>query len=223
VSEPSDGPPAFMEVADLLSEPKAREPATLARVGPAFLVEESAQAASAGRERMTKIVERVDLTSEAAAAPDPRKRRVFRLVGRDGAPKDAVTVGRAEGADVALGLSSVSAVHATFRRAGKKWTIEDTGSRNGTFVDGERLGAGMKKTIEPSTVVRFGPEARFTFLDPEGLATYLQSIAALEAAGNDQQDAGGQVRLSNDALGGMALPSYLDDDDDDAPPEDEDD
>jgi pSer/pThr/pTyr-binding forkhead associated (FHA) protein len=52
-----------------------------------------------------------------------------------------VTIGRDDEADVDLGWDAqVSGLHAELRRAGSSWLIVDDGlSRNGTFVNGERV------------------------------------------------------------------------------------
>jgi pSer/pThr/pTyr-binding forkhead associated (FHA) protein len=51
----------------------------------------------------------------------------------------AVTIGRDESADLQLRDKAVSRRHATLRIEGETAVIEDLGSRNGTFVNGERV------------------------------------------------------------------------------------
>jgi len=52
-----------------------------------------------------------------------------------------LTLGRQDGIDVSLPWDAeVSAVHAELRRLGEEWTVADDGlSRNGTFLNGERI------------------------------------------------------------------------------------
>jgi hypothetical protein len=52
-----------------------------------------------------------------------------------------LVLGRAPGSDLEIGWDPrVSGVHAHLERRGPRWTIEDDGlSRNGTFINGERL------------------------------------------------------------------------------------
>jgi hypothetical protein len=77
-----------------------------------------------------------------------------------GAAAAALTVGRREGADVWIPWDEeVSGVHAELRRLGEEWTIVDDGlSRNGTFVNGERIGgrqrlrAGDRLSVGRTTV-----------------------------------------------------------------------
>lgn len=51
-----------------------------------------------------------------------------------------VQLGRAPHNDVRIADESVSAAHATLLRRGASWHLLDLGSRNGTYVDGERVG-----------------------------------------------------------------------------------
>ena len=75
------------------------------------------------------------------AHPDPREvGRRIRVTARA-----LATLGRAESADVRLtGSSSVSRLHARFRFASGRVTIEDAGSRNGTFINGRRIAGAVE-------------------------------------------------------------------------------
>jgi hypothetical protein len=68
---------------------------------------------------------------------------------------DRVTVGRGLGGDVVLSWDEdVSRVHAELQRMGGEWVVVDDGlSRNGTFLNGER--------IEGRRMLRHGDEMRF--------------------------------------------------------------
>jgi FHA domain len=61
---------------------------------------------------------------------------------------ERLTIGRGEGVDVDLeGDDQVSRVHAELERVGEAWVIADDGlSTNGTFVNGERVGARRRLT-----------------------------------------------------------------------------
>ena len=87
------------------------------------------------------------------------------LVYRDGngaqqilelAGADRITVGRGVGADLVLDWDSeISRVHVEFERVGSDWTLADDGlSRNGTFVNGERVGG--RRRLADGDAVRFG-------------------------------------------------------------------
>lgn len=52
-----------------------------------------------------------------------------------------VIVGRSPGADIVIAASYVSGRHAQFRLMGQNLFVEDLGSTNGTFVNGNRISA----------------------------------------------------------------------------------
>lgn len=76
-----------------------------------------------------------------------------------------VTVGRGEGCDVCLAWDDdVSRVHAELERMGGVWTVSDDGlSRNGTFVNGERVSG--RRRLRDGDSVRFGTTV-VRFRDP---------------------------------------------------------
>jgi pSer/pThr/pTyr-binding forkhead associated (FHA) protein len=72
------------------------------------------------------------------------------------ATRQRLTIGRGEGADVQVHWDrDVSRAHAELERVGGVWTISDDGlSRNGTFVNGERVGS--RQRLRDGDVVRIG-------------------------------------------------------------------
>jgi pSer/pThr/pTyr-binding forkhead associated (FHA) protein len=111
------------------------------------------------------------------------RQRIVRLEGRD-----HVTVGRDEDADISLSWDSqVSRLHAEFESMGSLWTVADDGlSRNGSFVNGERI-AGRRRLVD-GDVLRFG-RTQVAFCAPEVgrssttvLGDDLPSSATLSAA-----------------------------------------
>jgi pSer/pThr/pTyr-binding forkhead associated (FHA) protein len=53
---------------------------------------------------------------------------------------DRVTIGSAADTDLVIGTDpTVSRLHAVIESVGSQWVVRDLGSRNGTFVNGERL------------------------------------------------------------------------------------
>ena len=67
-----------------------------------------------------------------------------------------LTVGRSETADVPLAFDSeVSRLHAELERLGDDWTLADDGlSRNGSFVNGERVVG--RRRLRDGDILRFG-------------------------------------------------------------------
>lgn len=65
-------------------------------------------------------------------------------------------VGRAPKAELALQNASVSWEHAMLIWRGENWEIRDLGSRNGTFVDSRRLGAGLRLGLQRGARLAFG-------------------------------------------------------------------
>ncbi|OBB03669.1 peptide-binding protein [Mycobacteriaceae bacterium 1482268.1] len=64
-----------------------------------------------------------------------------------------VTLGKASSNDVSLGHDgTVSRLHAVFENLGFAWSIRDLGSRNGTYLNGEKISA--------ERVLRSGDEVR---------------------------------------------------------------
>jgi len=65
-----------------------------------------------------------------------------------------VNIGRAEYNDIVLPEESVSTQHAKLQRREGVWVLQDLGSTNGTFVDGEKLSG--ETPVAPGSTLRFG-------------------------------------------------------------------
>jgi hypothetical protein len=78
---------------------------------------------------------------------------------------ERVTVGRGDEVDIKLaGDEQISTLHAELERIGGQWTIADDGlSRNGTFVNGERIAS--RRRLRDGDEVRFG-ETLAIFREP---------------------------------------------------------
>lgn len=91
--------------------------------------------------------------------------RAQQLVWLDG---DRFVIGRAPGSDIEIGWDlRVSGVHAHLERRGSRWVIEDDGlSRNGTFVNGERLRG--QRTLRDGDLIGVGDTVvGFRHAEPE--------------------------------------------------------
>jgi hypothetical protein len=108
-----------------------------------------------------------DATSRLAPepAPEPPKKKatapgapIGTLTGDDGAMhpllEDAVTIGRVRGNDIVLDDASISSKHARVARTPEGFTIEDSGSRNGTFVNSDAVST--PRLLADGDVVRLG-------------------------------------------------------------------
>ena len=75
-------------------------------------------------------------------------------------------VGRAPASLLRLADPRVSGEHATVLWNGAEWVLRDLGSRNGTFVNGHRVGVAEEVALRPGSRLGFGsPEARFVLVD----------------------------------------------------------
>ena len=78
-------------------------------------------------------------------------------------------VGRAPDAALRLEDASVSWRHASVRWTGRGWELQDLGSLNGTFLNGQRVEVGARVLLRVGSRLRFGEEARewaLTDVDP---------------------------------------------------------
>ena len=71
-------------------------------------------------------------------------------------PRSGEPIGRDRLAAAGLHDREVSGHHVRFFHAGGGVQIEDAGSRNGTFVDGERLSPGERRPLHDGAVLRLG-------------------------------------------------------------------
>ncbi|MBV8235535.1 MAG: FHA domain-containing protein, partial [Acidimicrobiia bacterium] len=101
------------------------------------------------------ITDSVSLTYRAGGEPPTQE--VFRSrVPLDG--RSTLTVGRDRGNDVVLDHPMVSAEHARLVRTGTEtFSVEDLGSTNGTFVNGDHVEPGTSRALATGDAVRIGP------------------------------------------------------------------
>ena len=122
--------------------------------------------------------------ADVKARLDAERRGVPFLLYRDGggtqiilALAGPVTVGRRSERDVALPWDTeVSRLHAQLEPVGSDWIVVDDGlSRNGTFVNGERLGG--RRRLRDGDAMRFG-ETLVQFRAPLQGASHATAVAA---------------------------------------------
>jgi hypothetical protein len=67
-------------------------------------------------------------------------------------------IGRAPSCGLHINERYVSAQHALLRWTGQRWELKDLGSRNGTFLDGERLRPAQEVVVRTGSRIVFGKE-----------------------------------------------------------------
>lgn len=115
----------------------------------------------------------------------------FRLIVRTGPnpgmvfdlTKDVILIGRDVTNDIVIGDAEVSRQHARLTRTPGGHVLEDLGSTNGSFVNGERLMA--PRVLNPGDLVGFGENVTLTFdaVAPEAAATVASPAATPVAPG----------------------------------------
>lgn len=109
----------------------------------------------------------------------------FRLIVRTGPNPGTVTeltkevslIGRDVTNDVVIGDAEVSRQHARITRTPGGYVLEDLGSTNGTFVNGERLTT--PRVLNPGDLIALGETVTLTFdaTTPEAAATVASPAA----------------------------------------------
>lgn len=106
--------------------------------------------------------------------PAPAENQVFTLTS------DLVTVGRDLTSTVVIQEPEVSRNHLRMSRQGSNYSIEDLGSTNGTFVDGEALQPGNPVTLKGGEVLEIGMMVQLVYTwEPNQLPTNIEKPGAL--------------------------------------------
>ena len=136
-------PPKMVVAAPLQAAPRAA-PVPAAPAGPARPVA-PAPAVTIGPANQVTVTE-----------PPPLRGPTWRVAGE-------LTIGRSPGSGIPLPEATVSSTHARLFRQGGQVLVEDLGSRNGTFVNRQRISraqpvqAGDRVGIGPVVVLEMGP------------------------------------------------------------------
>ncbi len=96
--------------------------------------------------------------------------------------KDVLLIGRDVTNDIVIGDAEISRQHARLTRTPGGHVLEDLGSTNGSFVNGERLMA--PRVLNPGDLVGMGENVTMTFdaIAPEAAATVASPADEPEAA-----------------------------------------
>jgi hypothetical protein len=119
---------------------------------------------------------------------------IFRVCPRDPERNEgAVTLGRDAGCDVVLADGSVSSLHARFTLRleepdddeddGKRFFVEDAGSSNGTFIDGEAIPPATPSRVEDQASIRFGPQVKVQFFTSAGFFQFMDFYRRIKKRG----------------------------------------
>lgn len=84
--------------------------------------------------------------------------------------RDEMTVGRDTANEIVISDAEVSRRHARIYKVGETFMIEDLGSTNGTFINGQRLAG--PHALQPGETVRFGETITLLFEAPAQAQTY---------------------------------------------------
>jgi DNA-binding response OmpR family regulator len=79
-------------------------------------------------------------------------------------PSQSTTIGRAVECDIVIASKSISRENTRIRREGRHWFVEDLGSTNGTYLNGERTITIMK--LRDGDSIKVG-DLIFIFHDPD--------------------------------------------------------
>ncbi|MCR9164169.1 MAG: FHA domain-containing protein [Nannocystaceae bacterium] len=130
----------------------------------------------AQREFQTAVISLDDVVGGSLREQVPLDAIVLPVVKRpDGAFPGRVGVGRVSTVDIRIPSAEVSKYHAYFSCDADGWTLTDASSRNGTWVDGERLMPGRPVALWDGACVQFANES-FVHHSAEGLYGYLAEL-----------------------------------------------
>lgn len=113
------------------------------------------------------------LGAPSSATPSPRPVPQLVVVGSGlAAPsvdlrEPEVTIGRSESCVIVVSRPLVSRLHARLVLSGGRYEIQDAGSSNGTYLNGQRVLAAMVLRHGDQIGIA-GPEPLFKFTDPDG-------------------------------------------------------
>ena len=128
--------------------------------------------------------------------------------------RDMTVIGRREDCDLRIPLGEVSRKHCRLVRDGDTLKLEDLGSSNGTFLNGQRV---QEALLSPGDTIQVGPVAFALQIDGEPAEDDLRPVTAASSngaeeempLGDESEDSGtlessSNVRRSNGAGPGRA-------------------
>lgn len=85
-----------------------------------------------------------------------------------------VTLGRSVRNDLEVKSEGISKFHCYLRQEGLDWVVLDARSRNGTRVNGDRLGPAEQRLLRDGDALGLGESAILTYYSPRGLYQRIQ-------------------------------------------------
>lgn len=79
-----------------------------------------------------------------------------------------ITIGRSEDCQVSIPVRWISRRHAVLRHQGGQFTVEDAGSKNGVFVNGQRVV--KPRPLADGDVIQLAPGLELIYVDSEATA-----------------------------------------------------
>jgi hypothetical protein len=117
-------------------------------------------------------------------------------------------VGRSPSCTLRLDKKYVSGEHATLAWTGWAWEVRDLGSRNGTFVDGNRIEPGKPVPVQVGSRIAFGdPEEVYELvdIDPPGALAVDLTTGAIAAGHNNllvlPEESQPEISIYQDSVG----------------------
>ena len=111
--------------------------------------------------------------------------------------RDMTVIGRREDCDLRIPLGEVSRKHCRIVRDGDSLKLEDLGSSNGTFLNGQRVQEAM---LGPGDTVQVGPVVFVLQVDGQPADDELQPVTMAAAAGGEAVLDDEQATLEPDSL-----------------------
>ena len=132
-----------------------------------------------GNDYITSVTDPTGTQSEPTVAMSDPWLIVFPVQKRPGgAFRDQIGVGRTRNNDIALPYPRISKYHAYFTRSddGREYFLADAGSKNGTFLNGERLAPREPVRVDDGASITFA-EAQFRFSSATALYRILSRLS----------------------------------------------
>ena len=123
-----------------------------------------------------------------------------------------IGAGRGRAVDFEIDHPEISRTHAVIHSTDAGFFIEDPGSHNGTWVDGERVPVGIRQALHPECAIRFGAVEAVFVVEPEegerqeALRKQCEALASLTQQGLLQSKRQQQLTHDCQARGGRTSP-----------------